>query len=129
VSRNVRRRCLPIFFSTIPPSRWIEKRELLLVVTVLFGPAERFDALDENLTARRVRVAEDLHHFCDELRQRHGLRLIGPDHLRLHVRRSKFEDLDGRFPKLKAERLQPGVEKSLAGAINRKIVARNEGEA
>jgi hypothetical protein len=61
-----------------------------------------------------------LHHFSDIVGQRHGGgvgRLVGPTKLRLHVWRGKFENLHGRTPELRAERLQPRVKKGLTRAV------------
>jgi len=47
---------------------------------------------------------------------------------RSFVRRNQFEDLHGHFPKLNAERLQPGVKKSFTGAVGREIGEEYEGQ-
>ena len=68
--------------------------------------------MGENLAVGRDWVAEHLHHFSDIVGQRHGTgvgRLTAPREFRLYVRRDELEDLDGRFPELNAQRLQPGV--------------------
>src|SRR5271156_753382 len=104
--------------------------EYSIVILVHSGPAECFDALDQDFTAGQVLVVEELHHFGNIVRQRHSMRvgrLMGPTEFSLYIRRDKFEDLHGRFPELKSERLHPGVKKSLSGAVRGKRGEGNKG--
>ena len=95
-------------------SRSVEDREPPRKVAVSFGPAFPADTRDQDLAARRVRIAEKLNHFSDVVDKRHGIgicELVWATQLRLDVRRGQLENLDRAAAKLKAQRLQPRVQK------------------
>src|SRR3954447_6059030 len=100
-----------------------------VVLTVLLGEAERLYVLHEDLFRSGLRL-EDIHYFGDVGVKRHGARVgcaaheVGGD-----VGWSEFEHLNGGGLELVAERLIPGVDGGLGGAVGVRDVEGDKGQS